>query len=67
MAELKVGPDDLKKGNQRATATTGKAATPMPWELYEGLAETLEILSDTQLVEALNASLEREAKRKHPA
>lgn len=60
--------DIMKKRNQRATTVELgeplQAADRMPWEFYEGLAETLEILSDNELVEALNASLDRDAKRK---
>ncbi len=47
---------EMKKGNQ-----SSKTAEPhpgrMPWELYQELVDTLEALSDSELLESLNRDL----------
>ncbi len=58
-------PEDFEEtGDLEAIAITrrGKPVLAvMPWELYDGLLETLEIMSDDQLMDALRQSINEAA------
>lgn len=54
-------PERLERGPERAITITRRGRpvlAVMPWEFYESLVETLEILGDPDLVSALRDSLE---------
>jgi prevent-host-death family protein len=54
-------PEKLARVPERAVTITrrGKPVLAvMPWELYESIVETLEVLSEPDLVSALRASIE---------
>jgi antitoxin YefM len=54
-------PERLERGSERAISITRRGRpvlAVMPWELYESLVETLEILGDPDMVVALRDSLE---------
>ena len=54
-------PEKLAKAPARAVTITRRGQPVlaiMPWELYESIVETLEILGDPELVTALRESLE---------
>ena len=61
-ARLTRLPEELKEENRMSTAAVTRNGEPvlaiMPWELYEGLIETMEILADHSLMKALKESLE---------
>jgi antitoxin YefM len=53
-------PEQLSKSPDRALSVTRRGRpvlAVMPWELYESLVETLDVLSDPELMAALRASL----------
>jgi prevent-host-death family protein len=59
--ELLHLPEKLARVPERAVTITrrGKPVLAvMPWELYESIVETLEVLSEPDLVSALRASIE---------
>jgi antitoxin YefM len=58
--ELTSLPERLEKDPGAVTITRrGKPVLAvLPWEMYETLLETLEVLSDPELMEALRCSLE---------
>ena len=54
-------PEKLDRGSERAIMITRRGRpvlAVMPWELYESLVETLEILGDPDMLSALRNSLE---------
>ena len=54
-------PEELSSGRPEAVAVTrrGKPVLAiLPWEDYEALVETLEVMSDRKLMEALRKSAE---------
>lgn len=54
-------PEKLRRAPERAISITRRGRpvlAVMPWELYESLVETLDILSDPEMVSALRESLE---------
>jgi prevent-host-death family protein len=54
-------PERLAKAPDRAISVTRRGRpvlAVMPWELYESIVETLEVLSDPAATAALRASLE---------
>jgi antitoxin YefM len=54
-------PERLAKAPDKAISVTRRGRpvlAVMPWELYECIVETLEVLSDPTLTTALRASLE---------
>jgi len=57
--ELTSLPDQLEKDQQTIAVTRrGRPVLAvLPWELYESLVETLEILGDEKLMRALQAAL----------
>jgi prevent-host-death family protein len=57
--ELTSLPDQLEKDQQTVAVTRrGKPVLAvLPWELYESLVETLEVLSDEKLMQALHEAL----------
>ena len=61
-ARLTRLPEELKQKSRMSTAAVTRKGQPvlaiMPWELYEGLIETMEILADRSLMKALKESLE---------
>ena len=61
-ARLTRLPEELKSKSDMQTVAVTRNGEPvlaiMPWELYEGLIETMEILADRSLMEALKESLE---------
>ena len=61
-------PDQAAKDQILAVTRRNKEVMAvMSWELYEGLLETLEVLSDPELMKHLRASLEDiKAGRTHP-
>jgi len=54
-------PEQLAKAPDKAISVTRRGRpvlAVMPWELYESIVETLEVLSDPAATAALRASLE---------
>lgn len=54
-------PEKLRRAPERAISITRRGRpvlAVMPWEFYESLVETLDILSDPEMVSALRESLE---------
>ncbi len=54
-------PERLRRGPERAVSITRRGRpvlAVMPWEFYESLIETLEVLSDPAMTTALRNSLE---------
>ena len=54
-------PRRLAKGSKKTVSITRRGRpvlAVMPWELYESLVETLEVLSDPDTTAALRASVE---------
>lgn len=54
-------PERLAREPERAVTITRRGRPVLailPWELYEGIVETLEVLSDPALVAALRESLD---------
>ena len=54
-------PEQLAKAPDKAISVTRRGRpvlAVMPWELYESIVETLEVLSDPAATAALHASLE---------
>lgn len=53
-------PERLRRGSARAVSITRRGRpvlAVMPWEFYESLIETLEVLSDPEMTAALRNSL----------
>ena len=54
-------PEKLGRGSERAIRITRRGRpvlAVMPWELYESIVETLDVLGDPDMVSALRDSLE---------
>ena len=54
-------PERLARVPERAVTITGRGRpvlAVMPWEFYESLVETLDVLSDPEMVSALRESIE---------
>lgn len=54
-------PEKLARTPERAVTITRRGRPVLailPWELYESIVETLDILGDPEMVEALRGSLE---------
>ena len=54
-------PEKLERGSERAIRITRRGRpvlAVMPWEFYESLVETLDILGDPDMVSALRDGLE---------
>ena len=54
-------PEKLARAPERAISITRRGRpvlAVMPWEFYESLVETLDVLSDPEMVSALRESLE---------
>jgi prevent-host-death family protein len=54
-------PEKLARGSERAIRITRRGRpvlAVMPWELYESIVETLEVLGDPDMVSALRDSLD---------
>ena len=54
-------PEKLARTSERAVTITRRGQPVLailPWELYESIIETLDILGDPEMVTALRASLE---------
>jgi prevent-host-death family protein len=60
--------DSLSKDVEKGTVAITRHGEPvlalMPWELYESLVETLEILSDEELMQNLRKSIQQAQKGK---
>lgn len=59
--ELLTLPERLAKTSERAVSITRRGRpvlAVLPWEFYESLLETLEVLSDPAAVAALRSSLD---------
>ncbi|MGD0199517.1 MAG: type II toxin-antitoxin system Phd/YefM family antitoxin [Bryobacteraceae bacterium] len=54
-------PEELEREGQAGAVAVTRRGKPvlaiLPWELYEGLAETLEIMADKKLTAALRRGL----------
>ena len=65
-AKLTGLPERFERNPETGAVTVTRRGKPvlavMPWELYDSITETLEILSDPQLMKALRRSL-REARK----
>ena len=58
---LRFGPEKLARTPERAVTITRRGQPVLailPWELYESIVETLEILGDPDMVKTLRESLE---------
>jgi antitoxin YefM len=54
-------PEKLEQGPERAISITRRGRpvlAVMPWDLYESIMETLDVLSDPELVSILRESLD---------
>lgn len=54
-------PEDFAQGGAKSIAVTRRGEpvlAVMPWELYESIVETLEILGDEEMMAALRRSIE---------
>jgi antitoxin YefM len=54
-------PEKLERGPERAISITRRGRpvlAVMPWEFYESIVETLDVLSDPDMVSTLRDSLE---------
>ena len=54
-------PEQLARSSERAVTITRRGQpvlAVLPWEFYESIVETLEILGDPEMVAALRASLD---------
>ena len=54
-------PERLRRSREKAVEVTRRGQpvlAVLPWEFYESLVETLEVLSDPEMVTAVRASLE---------
>jgi len=54
-------PEKLERGSERAIRITRRGRpvlAVMPWEFYESIVETLDVLSDPDMVSTLRDSLE---------
>ena len=55
-------PEELKQADTMTTLAVTRKGEPvlaiLPWELYEGIVETLEILGDAQLMKSLTRGFE---------
>jgi len=54
-------PEQLERGSERAISITRRGRpvlAVLPWEFYKGIVETLDVLSDPDMVSALRDSLE---------
>ncbi len=60
-ARLTGLPEEFERNPETGAVTITRRGKPvlavMPWELYDSLVETLEILSDARLMKALRRSL----------
>ena len=65
-AKLTGLPEEFEQNPETGAITVTRRGKPvlavMPWELYDSMTETLEILSDEKLMKALRKSLQ-EARR----
>lgn len=69
--QLTALPEELVRNDELDVVEVTRRGKPvlavMPWELYEAISETLEIMADTDLMEKLRASVaELEAGRGIP-
>lgn len=61
-------PEELQRGHEPEVATITRRGKPvlavMPWNLYESLVETMEILGDEELMRGLRRSFQEAAEGK---
>ncbi len=61
-AKLTALPEEFERNPETATITVTRRGKPvlavMPWDLYDSLIETIEILGDEELMKALRKSLQ---------
>jgi len=62
-AKLTGLPEEFERNPETGAVTVTRRGKPvlavMPWELYDSIVETLEILSDQKLMRALRKSLQQ--------
>ncbi|HYV40881.1 MAG TPA: type II toxin-antitoxin system prevent-host-death family antitoxin [Thermoanaerobaculia bacterium] len=67
-AKLTGLPEEFQRNPETGAVTVTRRGKPvlavMPWELYDSMVETLEILSDEKLMRALRKSLREVRKGK---
>lgn len=67
-AKLTGLPEEFQRNPETGAVTVTRRGKPvlavMPWELYDSMVETLEILSDEKLIKALRKSLREASKGK---
>jgi prevent-host-death family protein len=67
-AKLTGLPEEFQRNPETGAVTVTRRGKPvlavMPWELYDSMVETLEILSDEKLMKALRKSLREVRKGK---
>jgi PHD/YefM family antitoxin component YafN of YafNO toxin-antitoxin module len=65
-AKLTALPEEFQRNPETGAVTVTRRGKPvlavMPWEMYDSITETLEVLSDEKLIRALRKSLQ-EARR----
>ena len=65
-AKLTALPEEFERNPETGAVTVTRRGKPvlavMPWDLYDSIMETLEVLSDAKLMKALRKSLQ-EARR----
>ena len=65
-AKLTALPEEFERNPETGAVTVTRRGKPvlavMPWEMYDAITETLEVLSDEKLMRALRKSLQ-EARR----
>jgi len=65
-AKLTALPEEFERNPETGAVTVTRRGKPvlavMPWELYDSLMETLEILSDEKLLKRLRKSLQEARK-----
>lgn len=61
-AKLTALPEEFERNPETGAITVTRRGKPvlavMPWELYDSLVETIEILGDPELMKALRKSLQ---------
>ncbi len=67
-AKLTGLPEEFQRNPETGAVTVTRRGKPvlavMPWELYDSIVETLEVLSDEKLMKALRKSLREVRKGK---